>query len=173
MEHNLANFISLDLMDPNHTDLNTPIGKAIKYITENIEEKITLDDLSSVSGYSKFHFCRYFNSKLNMTPMKWIPRYRATLAFLQIISQPYPSMTTIALACGFCTPSHLSYLFRKEFGISPTMAYQRYNSPSEVSEETMIKAAISIASAADFPASMYGVCQDIKSSLAQVKPASN
>lgn len=103
------------------------ICRVLNYIVNNIEHDISHDDLARVSGYNKFYFNRFFYSKLQMTPMKWLWNYRLAQAFLKITSKPNQSINSIALSCGFSTASALNRAYKRRFGISPTQTRQGYS----------------------------------------------
>lgn len=52
--------------------------KVLGYIEENLYEDISLDQLASVAGYSKYHFLRLFKETFDMTPLEYVRRRRIT-----------------------------------------------------------------------------------------------
>lgn len=142
---------------PHVENYSLPIRRAIKHIVEHVEEKVTLDDLAEVSGYSKFYFNRYFNAHVGVTPMKWLSLYRVVLSFLRITSEAYPSMTEIAMAHGFSSPSHLSSLFKQTFGLTPMKAHELYQQ-SLIKDGDFPNEAVRITSQKDLAAAAFRTC---------------
>ncbi len=97
----------------------TSLVGIIDYIIENIGDNITLEQLETVSGKSKFDICRLFNQVYNITPMRWIWRVRVTLAREIIHISPNWSLTDICYACGFSSLPHFSRCFTKTYNIPP------------------------------------------------------
>ncbi len=53
-----------------------PILTALAHIEEHLCDRITIQDLADVSGYSLFHFTRLFNQYLGLTPYDYLIRRR-------------------------------------------------------------------------------------------------
>lgn len=47
-----------------------------EFMENNIDSEITLDDLASVSNFSKFHFSRLFSALVGEAPFEFIQRTR-------------------------------------------------------------------------------------------------
>lgn len=84
---------------------------------------IGLDDLSRILGLSRFHFCTAFRLATGHTPHEWLVKLRMERA-RQLLADPKLSITDIALAVGYETPSSFAASFRKAAGRTPT-AYRR------------------------------------------------
>ncbi len=96
------------------------INKVLDYIDTNIENQFTLEELSNVANFSKFHFHRIFHSIIRETPFQFIQRVRLEKAATLIITNPYESLTQIAFQCGFTDVSIFSRNFKSFFKISAT-----------------------------------------------------
>jgi AraC family transcriptional regulator len=57
-------------------EYKTRINKGFDYIELNIEEQFTLEELASVSNFSKIHFHRIFHGLVGETPFQFIQRIR-------------------------------------------------------------------------------------------------
>jgi AraC family transcriptional regulator len=69
---------------------------------------------------SPFHFHRVFQGLIHSTPADVVQRLRLDKA-LRLLSNPRrPSLTAVALACGFSSSSDFSRCFKRRFGISPS-----------------------------------------------------
>ncbi|MBP1081926.1 MULTISPECIES: AraC family transcriptional regulator [Bacillus] len=52
------------------------IGKVMKYIEQNLDQKLSLEQLAKVSSYSQFHFHRIFTGLIGETPSDYVKRIR-------------------------------------------------------------------------------------------------
>jgi len=92
----------------------------VSYVMENFAEEISLEDMSSTVGISRFSLCRAFQRQFKVTPMRWLWTFRAILAFEFIALEPRWSLTDIAFSCGFTSSAHFSRLFKSVFKCSPS-----------------------------------------------------
>jgi AraC-like DNA-binding protein len=95
------------------------LSKAVSYIEKNFKQKITLSDLSNISGYSQRHFTRLFKNFYKMTPSDYIMRLKMGLA-INLMINTQNSITEIALECGFFENSHFSNQFKRIMGLTPS-----------------------------------------------------
>ena len=95
------------------------VNLAIDHIVGHLAEPLRLRDLSRVALLSPFHFHRVFQALVGATPADFVRRLRLEKA-LTLMSLPRaPSLTTIALGCGFTSSSDFSRCFKRRFGVSP------------------------------------------------------
>jgi AraC family transcriptional regulator len=98
--------------------------KRVKELIEaNLEGDLSLKILARESGYSRAHFARLFRAATGMTAHSYVLERRIMRA-RQLLTQPDLSLTDIAASSGFATQSHLTFAFRKKFGITPN-AFRR------------------------------------------------
>ncbi len=103
----------------NSNNFSDVLQKLFTYIHQNIDEKITLDDLAKMSSYSPFHFQKKFRRFLGETPNDYVMRFRVELASHYLWYFSSLSITDIAYRCGFSSPSHLSRAISHYFHLSP------------------------------------------------------
>jgi AraC family transcriptional regulator len=89
------------------------------YMNEHIDDEITLTDLASLVGLSRFHFCRAFRLATGHSPRAWLSTHRMRQARALISTTTLPT-ADISLAVGYKTQSAFTATFRKAFGMSPT-----------------------------------------------------
>jgi len=87
-------------------------------IEANLQGDLSLKILARESGYSRAHFARLFRAATGMTAHSYVLE-RRILRARQLLAQPDLSLTDIAASSGFATQSHLTFAFRKKFGITP------------------------------------------------------
>jgi AraC family transcriptional regulator len=96
------------------------INRAIDHIVGHLAEPLRLRDLARVALLSPFHFHRVFQALVGETPADFVRRLRLEKALGLMAHQPRPpSLTTIALGCGFSSSSDFSRCFKRRFGVSP------------------------------------------------------
>lgn len=78
----------------------------------------TFASLASAAGVHPVHLSRAFRAAYGSTPGDYLRELRIDHA-KQMLAQPAPSITDVALAAGFCDQSHLTRTFRKVTGMTP------------------------------------------------------
>src|SRR5262249_46296664 len=99
------------------------LQKVTDYVRERLGMPIGLDDLAGVVGLSRFHFCKAFRLATGYTPHQWLVNLRMERA-RPLLADHKLSVTEIALAVGYQTPSSFAASFRKATGSTPT-TYRR------------------------------------------------
>jgi AraC family transcriptional regulator len=99
--------------------------QVVQYIDDNLTSKITLAELASVAGVSRFHFVKLFRNTIGLTPMAYIERTRVRRA-QQMLRRHELSIAEVASVLGFFDQSHFARCFRTWTGASPG-AYRRAN----------------------------------------------
>ena len=95
----------------------TLINSLIGYIEENLEEKLTLDDVAAHFYVSRGTVNKAFRDTMDTSFHKFLTQRRLILA-KQLISRG-ESMETVAERCGFTDYSVFYKAFKKEYGLSP------------------------------------------------------
>lgn len=90
-----------------------------EFINENLDQKLTLEDLAQKCFYNPSYFSRTFKQKFGVSPVEYIARERAHLA-ATLISDSSLSMEDVAERCGFGDKSGLYRAFEKYYGCTPT-----------------------------------------------------
>lgn len=89
------------------------------FVAENLDAEIELQQLADLIGMSRFHFCTAFRKATGRTPHAWLTAQRMTRA-RALLADPAQSITDVALAVGYQTPSAFAASFRKLCGVSPS-----------------------------------------------------
>jgi AraC family transcriptional regulator len=84
---------------------------------------LSLQALANESGYSRVHFVRMFRAATGYSPHNYLLNLRLEQA-RELLKNPSLSLIDIALECGFSSHSHMSRLFHKSVGVTPS-AYRR------------------------------------------------
>jgi len=94
------------------------INTVISHVHQNLDGDLSLDTLSRVGCFSKFHFHRVFKSITEETVNDMVVRMRLERAANLLRTVPRLSITAAAFEVGFSSVSVFSRAFRKHFGVS-------------------------------------------------------
>ena len=89
-----------------------------KYISEHLNEPVTLNDIAKAVGYSKFHTSRIFKEETGLSLFEYIRRERLTASAFALRSG---SEKVLDIALDFMFDSHEGFTraFANGFGITP------------------------------------------------------
>lgn len=88
------------------------------YIYRNYSHKLTLHEVAQAGGVCKSKCCQIFKKYLRKTPGEFLMAYRLEAA-AHLLRTTAQSVTEIAYACGFNSPSYFTESFRREHGCTP------------------------------------------------------
>lgn len=95
------------------------INMAMVFIADNLDSKLSLEDVARASHFSPFHFHRIFHGIAGETVNDFIGRKRMERAANRIVCNPEQSITEISEIGGFSSSANFSKAFKLYFGISP------------------------------------------------------
>ncbi|WMM24777.1 AraC family transcriptional regulator [Tissierella sp. MB52-C2] len=101
------------------------IQKTIDYIDDNIGEKITVDKLAEIAGFSTYHYYRVFHSFVGIPVMEYVTRRKLQYALSELSNNR--KILDIALNLGFETHAGFTKAFKKCFGYTPS--FYRLHAP--------------------------------------------
>ena len=94
------------------------LAEAVSLMEANIEEPMTLDELSHHVGLSRRQLERLFQRYLHCVPTRYYLELRLERA-RQLLLQSSMPIVDIALACGFISAPHFSKCYRDTFSLPP------------------------------------------------------
>jgi AraC-like DNA-binding protein len=95
-----------------------------KYIEENLSTAISLDELAGLVRLSTSYFSAAFKVSFDMSPHNYIISRRVEHAKHRMANSS-DSLSEIALDCGLADQAHLSRIFRRATGTTPS-AWRRF-----------------------------------------------
>lgn len=101
------------------------INEICEYITNHCTEKLTLDDISKISGFSKYHFSRLFKQYTDLTFCKYLNKKRINLAE-SLLGNMEITILDIALSSGFNSLSTFNRIFKQEKRCTPSQYRKMY-----------------------------------------------
>ncbi len=115
-------------------DRANAITASIRYMSENIEKKITLDDLCAVACMSRRMYTENFRTLTGTTSAKFLIRLRLGRAS-SLLTFTDKRIGDIATECGFGDKVRLAHVFTEYYGTSPS----KYRLRSKHNPEIMQK----------------------------------
>jgi len=94
------------------------LAEAVLLMEANIEEPMTLDELSYHVGVSRRQLERLFQRYLHCVPTRYYLELRLERA-RQLLLQTSMPIVDIALACGFISAPHFSKCYRETYSLPP------------------------------------------------------
>jgi AraC-like DNA-binding protein/DNA-binding XRE family transcriptional regulator len=98
------------------------IQLSVEYIRHNLSNKITMVDLTNITGYSERSLQLVFKKQFNQTPFEYIEgeRLKKAKALIEAHKQS-KKIAEIAQDVGLTHLGRFSVNFKKQFGISPSL----------------------------------------------------
>lgn len=101
---------------------NKALQVAADFLSADLEKRITLDEVSEVTGLSPYHFLRVFKKHTGITPHIYRTQKRIEKSKELILNGL--SLSEVALGSGFTDQSHFTNTFRKYTGATPGQYFQ-------------------------------------------------
>jgi AraC-like DNA-binding protein len=97
-------------------------------VEKNYHAKITSEEAARLCGMSPFRFGRAFKDAFGMAFRDYVVRVRLEEAG-RLLQNPQMSVTEVAYAVGFNDLSYFSRVFKRHFGVSPSMMVESALTP--------------------------------------------
>jgi two-component system response regulator YesN len=101
------------------------IKKAVQYIEDNYDKKISLEDIAGHVGISKYYFSVLFKKEMDITFSSYLNSVRIEKA-KQLLKNPLSTINDVAYEVGFNDPQYFSKTFKKYVGITVTEYRSKY-----------------------------------------------
>lgn len=95
-------------------------NKVISFIYQNLDDDLTIEKLSAVASFSKYHFHRQFSVYMGISVYKFIQLLRLKKASYQLVFNQEIKVVDIALDSGFENHESFSRSFKKHFNQTPS-----------------------------------------------------
>ncbi len=89
-----------------------------EFINENLQEDLSLTEISAVADLSQFHFARAFRKTTGLTPQQFLMQQRIERA-KELLSKNDIPIVEVSLRTGFKNQRHFTSLFRKFTSLTP------------------------------------------------------
>ncbi|WP_319381821.1 AraC family transcriptional regulator [Thiomicrorhabdus sp.] len=95
------------------------IDAVCDYIYRHLDEPLTVEELSGIAHFSKFHFHRLFAASVGVNVSRFIQLLRLKRASYQLVFQPEQKIIDIAFSAGYDSAEAFHRAFKKSFGVAP------------------------------------------------------
>src|SRR5919201_3347576 len=95
-----------------------PAQKALWYVEGHLSDALTLDEIASVAGVSRFHMVRAFAAATGFSVMRYVRARRLTKA-AQALAAGAPDILSLALDADYGSHEAFTRAFRDHFGVTP------------------------------------------------------
>lgn len=114
-------------------------NRVFEHIDRNLNAPLSIDTLSEIANFSRFHFQRQFSEFVGLSVSRYIQRLRLRRASYQLAFNMQQQVIDIALEAGFSNPESFSRAFKKCCGQSPSQfrthpAWQHWNERMQLPE---------------------------------------
>jgi AraC family transcriptional regulator len=96
------------------------VNRAIDHVLAHLDQPLPLDEVARIACFSPFHFHRVWKALVGEPLHQFVRRLRLERAVRMLAHGPRRSLTTIALACGFQSPSDFARCFKQRYGTAPS-----------------------------------------------------
>ncbi|SCB09575.1 transcriptional regulator, AraC family [Bradyrhizobium shewense] len=94
------------------------LRRVMQYVEENLNVRITLQELATVAGLSRMHFAAQFRAAVGVRPHEYLLKRRIARA-QELLAQADASLVDVALTVGFQTQAHFTTVFKRFTGDTP------------------------------------------------------
>jgi AraC family transcriptional regulator len=94
------------------------VEKALWFIESHFAGEITLEEIATTVGVSRFHMTRAFGTATGHSIMRYVRGRRLTDA-AKALSRGAPDILSVALDAGYGSHEAFTRAFREEFGVTP------------------------------------------------------
>ena len=106
-------------------DLNSTIGKSIKFINHAFTQDLPISQIAEASGVTREYFCKLFKEQTGQTCISYINDLRINRACDLMTQNPHKKIEEISLECGFRTLTYFNRVFKQKLNLSPSEYRQK------------------------------------------------
>lgn len=99
------------------------LDKVFQYVEKNYQNHITLEEISKVSGFSKYYFTRFFKENTGMTFLDYLNNFRIMKSEWYLMDEK-ESIIEVAFKSGFNSVKTFNRVFKNLKGCTP-MEYRK------------------------------------------------
>ena len=98
--------------------------KAKKYIRENFQKELTLDEVSKIVDISPYYFSKLFKQETGENFIEYLTKIRMKNAEMLLRDSHY-SIKEVCIMSGYGDPNYFSRIFKKYEGVTPSEYRER------------------------------------------------
>ena len=119
---------SEEVIEPSGAEENRETKIICNFLGKNYMKNITLDELSGLTGLSKYYLLRSFTKQKGISPYRYLETIRIDRAKKLLEKGVLP--IEAALQTGFTDQSHFTNFFKKFIGLTPKQYMNIFTDPS-------------------------------------------
>lgn len=100
------------------------VEKAKKYIDDNFQKDVSLDDVSRIVDISPFYFSKLFKQEVGKNFIEYLTEVRLRKA-RALLNNPQYSIKEVCVMSGYSDPNYFSRIFKKYEGVTPSEYRER------------------------------------------------
>lgn len=111
---------------PEYTETDYQMKKILDYISKNISNQITIDELAQYMGMSLSTLSRFLKKNTNHSFTDFLQEYRINSVVRELNNNEKECIMDIASRCGFVSQSYFYKVFKKLKGVTPQEYRENY-----------------------------------------------
>ncbi|MFZ6741855.1 AraC family transcriptional regulator [Undibacterium sp. JH2W] len=101
------------------SNYQTRMLRVLRYIDSHLDEDLSVERLSEVAAFSKYHFHRQFSEYFGLAAFRYVQLLRLKKAMYELAFRSHKQVIDIALENGYESSEAFSRAFKKSLGLSP------------------------------------------------------
>lgn len=123
--HLLATFVYASKTSDDFLEEQNPgISRAIQFMEQNLDKKLTLNEIADESGYSPTYLTTLFRKQTGYSPLSYFSHLKIGKA-CEYLDYSKQKIKEIAFLIGYSDPYYFSKDFQKKMGLSPRQYRKR------------------------------------------------
>jgi YesN/AraC family two-component response regulator len=123
--HLLATFVYANKNSDDMADESNPvIRRSIDFMNKNLNQKLTLQKISTEAGYSPTYFTTLFKKETNYSPVSYFSHLKIVRA-CEFLDYTRIKIKEISFTLGYTDPYYFTKDFKKRMGLSPRQYRKR------------------------------------------------
>ena len=106
---------------------NLRIRKMLEYIQRYYFDDIKLADIAKAADIGERECLRCFQKTIQLSPIQYVLKYRIIRGAEMLLHNPENSISEIATACGFESPSNFSKIFKRFYKLYAERVSEKRN----------------------------------------------
>lgn len=106
-------------MSERHINYHARMLRVLQYIDVHLDEDLSVERLSEIAAFSKFHFHRQFSEYFGLAAFRYVQLLRLKKAMYELAFRSHKQVIHIALDNGYESSEAFSRAFKKSLGLSP------------------------------------------------------
>ncbi len=111
---------------PQKTEFYNSMNRIFRYISENFDQPIKLEDVANLANLSKYSFCRYFKRTTHKSFVNYLNEFRVGMACKMLHSNNY-TISQIGFYSGFNNLSNFNRQFKRIMNCTPSKYRDLYH----------------------------------------------